>query len=286
MPALEFETCDVFTDRRFGGNPLAVVYGADAMDGAAMQRLAREFALSETVFVQAPRQAGTDAFLRIFTPAVELPFAGHPNVGTAVLLARRLGLAGRIVLDQAAGPVVAVLAPDGAGATVTAPKPYAAGAALDDAAMAACAGLPAGTVQGAALHGCGVPFAVASVADAGTLARAAPDAAAFRTHLPVACATGLLLAAPLGAGRWRVRMFGPLAGVPEDPATGGAAVAFGGALLAAAGGEALEGVLEQGVEMGRPSLLQVKAWREAGAIRVSVGGGVVPVARGSVETDA
>jgi len=80
MP-LAFETCDVFTDRRFGGNPLAVVYGADALDGAAMQRLAREFALSETVFVLAPRQAGTDAFIRIFTPAVELPFAGHPNVG-------------------------------------------------------------------------------------------------------------------------------------------------------------------------------------------------------------
>jgi len=82
MP-LAFETCDVFTDRRFGGNPLAVVYGADALDGAAMQRLAREFALSETVFVLAPRQAGTDAFIRIFTPAVELPFAGHPNVGIA-----------------------------------------------------------------------------------------------------------------------------------------------------------------------------------------------------------
>lgn len=86
---LEFATVDVFTEHRFGGNPLAVVFGADALDGAAMQRLAREFNLSETVFVLRPGADGADARIRIFTPGSELPFAGHPNVGTAVLLARR-----------------------------------------------------------------------------------------------------------------------------------------------------------------------------------------------------
>jgi trans-2,3-dihydro-3-hydroxyanthranilate isomerase len=291
MAALEFETADVFTATRFGGNPLAVVYAADALDGPAMQRIAREFNLAETVFVLAPRAAGADAFIRIFTPAIEMGFAGHPNVGCAALLARRRGTdAGRLVLDQPAGRVPARLHRDAAGAiegaTIEAPQPHAAGDALDAAAMAACAGLPPGALHAAALHGCGTRFAIAAVADAATLAAAAPDAAAFRAHLPVDRAIGLLLHTPLGPGRHRMRMFAPLAGVAEDPATGSAAVALGGMLLAAAGGEALAVTLEQGVEMRRPSLLAVEARRDAaGAIRVSVGGGVVPVARGVIETD-
>src|SRR6478735_5668236 len=103
---LEFETCDVFTDIRFGGNPLAVVRGGEALDGAAMQRVAREFNLSETVFVLPAEAPGADARIRIFTPGAELPFAGHPNVGAAVMLARRIGTpAAMLVLDQAAGRV-------------------------------------------------------------------------------------------------------------------------------------------------------------------------------------
>jgi trans-2,3-dihydro-3-hydroxyanthranilate isomerase len=292
MTALEFDTADVFTTTRFGGNPLAVVHGADGLDGAAMQRIAREFALSETVFVLAPHTPGTDALIRIFTPAVELPFAGHPNVGCAVLLARRRGLSGeRIVLDQAAGPVVAELTRDAAGrvdaATITAPQPYQTGAALDAAGLAACAGLPAGAVTEAGLHGCGTPFAIARVADTAALAAAAPVTEAFRAHLPPTRAAGLLLHAPLGPGRHRLRMFAPLIGVAEDPATGAAAVAFGGMLLAQAGGPALAASLEQGIEMGRPSLLHVAAERGAeGAIRVSVGGGVVAVSRGVIEVAA
>src|SRR3954452_7146958 len=127
---LEFETCDVFTDTRFGGNPLAVVQGGAALDGAAMQRVAREFNLSETVFVLPAETPEAAARIRIFTPGAELPFAGHPNVGTAVVLARRLGLTGdTIVLDQAAGRVVARLKRDAAGqvaaAEIEAPLPYA-----------------------------------------------------------------------------------------------------------------------------------------------------------------
>jgi trans-2,3-dihydro-3-hydroxyanthranilate isomerase len=292
MPALEFDTADVFTDRRFGGNPLAVVHDADALDGAAMQRIAREFNLSETVFILAPRAAGTDAFIRIFTPALELPFAGHPNVGTAVLLVRRRGLGGAaIVLDQQAGPVRATLSRDAAGlvtgATIEAPKPHAAGEALNADAMAACAGLPAGAVRRAGLQSCGTPFAIAAVTDVATLAAAAPVTEAFKRHLPATRAIGLLLHAPLGPGRHRVRMFGPLAGVPEDPATGSANLAFGGMLLAEVGGSELAATVEQGSEMGRPSLLALTARRDtAGTIRVSVGGGVVSVARGSIEVTA
>lgn len=281
MP-LEFETCDVFTTTRFGGNPLAVVFDADALDAAAMQRVAREFNLSETVFVLRPDAPGATARIRIFTPGMELAFAGHPNVGTAVLLARRLGLAGEVVLDQKAGRVVARL--DAAGAEITAPAPYTVLQPLDAAAIAACASLPESALLGAPLlAGCGNPKALAELASLDALAAATPDLASFRAHLPGSITSGLALYVRVGEGERRMRMFGPLAGVMEDPATGSAAVALAGHLLERSGGDALSEVIAQGLEMGRPSRLAIRAWREAGAIRAAVGGGVVPVSRGMIE---
>ena len=292
---LEFVTCDVFTGQRFGGNPLAVVQGAEALDGAAMQRVAREFNLSETVFVLPPEAAGAAARIRIFTPGAELPFAGHPNVGTAAMLARRLGLAGEgISLDQAAGRVAARLLRDAGGAVtgaeIEAPLPFADVAPLAPEAVAACLGLPVAAVQGAThppvIAGCGNPFALAELVDLAALATAAPDAAAFRRHLPAAAAVGLHLHVALPDGRHRARMFGPLVGVPEDPATGSASVALAGLLLRAGGGERLSLDLEQGIEMGRPSRLAARAWRTGdGAIRCAVGGGVVPVSEGWITLD-
>ena len=283
---LDFETCDVFTTTRFGGNPLAVVFDADGLDGAAMQTIAREFNLSETVFVLAADAHAAAARIRIFTPGMELPFAGHPNVGAAVLLARRLCLTGEtLALDQPAGRVAAMLTRDAEGqvvaASVTAPKPFALGAVLDAGAMAECAGLPA--LKGeAVIASCGAPFAIAEVADAATLAAAAPDAAAFRRHLPTDQAIGLHLFCRLAPGRLRTRMFAPLVGVVEDPATGAANVALGGLMLHLLGGGPMTLDIEQGIEMGRPSLLRVTARQEARAIRVSVGGGVVPVCTGRI----
>ena len=290
---LEFETADVFTGQRFGGNPLAVVFGADALDTAAMQRLAREFNLSETVFVLGVE--GDAARIRIFTPGSELPFAGHPNVGAAVLLARRLGLASeRLLLDQAAGRVLARLAKDATGAVtgaeIEAPRPFAEAAPFTAAAAAACAGLPASAIT-ARVHapligGCGNHIAFAEVVDAAALAAASPDAAAFRAHLPVSTATGLYLHAPLPDGRRRGRMFGPLEGIPEDPATGSANVALAALLLRAAGGENIALEVEQGIEMGRPSLLAIRAWQDGeGGLRAAVGGGVVPVSQGTILAD-
>jgi len=285
---LAYETCDVFTDRRFGGNPLAVVRDAAGLDTAVMQAVAREFNLSETVFVEAADEPSATARIRIFTPGMELPFAGHPNVGAAVLVARYLGIQGdRLRLDQAAGRVEATLIRDETNhvtaATITAPKPFALGQALDPAAMAACAGLP-GVVGEPVIASCGTPFAVAEVADEATLAAASPDAAAFRQHLPSGLAVGLhLFCRQASEGttlRLRTRMFAPLGGIVEDPATGAANVALGGLLLHRAGGERLALSIEQGMEMGRPSLLAVEAWTDQGAIRVSVGGGVVAVSRG------
>ena len=287
---LEFDTVDVFTTTRFGGNPLAIVHGADALDGAAMQTIAREFNLSETVFVVTADAASATARIRIFLPQAELPFAGHPNVGTAAILARRLGLKGdTLAMDQAAGRVIAHLARDGAGAvtgaTIEAPRAFEAGEAIPASVIAACTGLPEGAILGTpVIASCGAPFVLAEVADATTLAAAAPDAAAFRAHLPSATAVGIHLYTRLDAQRLRTRMFAPLGGVAEDPATGAANVALGGLLLHRGGGESLDVAIEQGIEMGRPSLLHVAARRAADGIRVSVGGGVVAVSRGWIQT--
>jgi trans-2,3-dihydro-3-hydroxyanthranilate isomerase len=289
---LEFETCDVFTDTRFGGNPLAVVFDAVQCVGVAMQRIAREFNLSETVFVLRPDAAGADARIRIFTPGLEMPFAGHPNVGTAVLLARRRGGTGdSVVLDQPAGRVVATLARAGdtvIGADIVAPMPFTTGADITAAAAAACVGLPADAIVIAShsprVGGCGVAKLLVEVTDLAALAAAAPDLAAFRAHIPPLNVTGIHLYTRLQPDRVRARMFGPLAGVMEDPATGSANVALGGLLLVLAGTEMLAFDVEQGIEMGRPSLLHVAAWRDAeGAIRVRVGGGVVAVSTGAME---
>lgn len=284
---LDYETCDVFTTTRFGGNPLAVVHGAEALDAAAMQAIAREFNLSETVFVLPATTPGSDARLRIFTPGTELPFAGHPNVGTAVLLARRLGRGDKLVLDQAAGPVLArLMAEDGqvSGAAITAPQPFSAGGTIPVEAAAACVGLPAKAIrEEVALGGCGLHFAFAEVTDEIALAAAAPDIAAFHAHLPRRVAAGLYLFTRLAPGRLRARMFGPLLGVVEDPATGSAGCGLGGLLLHRLSDAALAVEVEQGVEMGRPSLLHLAARREGGSIRVEVGGGVIAVARGTIE---
>lgn len=291
---LEFETCDVFTTTRFGGNPLALVYGADGLETEALQAIAREFNLSETVFILPPEREPADVALRIFTPGLELPFAGHPNVGAAVMIARRIGHdADQLVLEQPAGHVTAWLTRGVGGlpvaAEVEAPRLLTIGATLDRAAIAACAALPESAIHVNAhpplLAGCGVPFAIAEVEDVAQLAAATPDILAMRKCFgPLASPpVGLLLHTPLGVGRRRARMFAPLNGVVEDPATGGANVALAGLLLHLAGGSALSLEVEQGGEMGRPSLLILAARREPdGAIRVRVGGGVVPVSRGVI----
>jgi trans-2,3-dihydro-3-hydroxyanthranilate isomerase len=291
---LEFETADVFTERRFAGNPLGLVFGAEELEAEAMQAVAREIGLPETVFVLPATAEGADIRLRIFTPAIELPFAGHPSVGAAVMLARRLKHAGEtLVLEEAAGLVPAHLTRDSTGlpvaAEIEAPLPFALGAALDRAAIAACAALPEDAIHvnghPPLLAGCGAAFAIAEVEDADLLAAAMPDVAAMARYLPglPTPPIGLLLHTPLGIGRRRARMFAPLNGILEDPATGAANIALAGLLLHLAGGSSLLLEVEQGIEMGRPSQLHLVARREAdGAIHVRVGGGVVAVSRGFI----
>lgn len=280
---LEFFVYDVFTDRAFSGNPLAVVMGADGLSGAQMQTVARQFNLSETMFVMAPRDPGHRARVRIFLPLAEIPFAGHPTIGCALHLAG--GEDGSLVLEEEAGPVPVRIA---AGlAEFAAPVlPVLDPAVVTAASVAAGLGLEVGQVGFGAHHPCiahaGPGFVFAPLRDLAALAQARPRGEAFEAL------TGdlgkLYCYAPDGAG-YRARMFAPSNGVPEDPATGSATAVLAAVLLAA--GALAEGetriALRQGVEMGRPSELGLRVSVRDGCLtRVRVSGRAVRVAEGRI----
>jgi trans-2,3-dihydro-3-hydroxyanthranilate isomerase len=291
MPDYDFVTVDVFTDQLFGGNPLAVFPDARGLTDAQMQLLAKEFNYSETTFVLPPDDPAHTARVRIFTPATELPFAGHPNVGTGCVLAgmgRDTG--GVLLFEELAGLVRVDVTRDAAGAVtgtvIAAPKPLALGTGFPVAGIAACAGLVAAdivTTAHAPVAGSVGTFFVMAETTSEALARATPDTAAFRQLEAATTDLGHRLALYLycrDGARLRARMFYPLGGVPEDPATGSAATVLAALLLSLS--DAQEGAWDilQGVEMGRPSLLRTTARRMADGIRATVGGNCVPVLRG------
>lgn len=308
MTELPFHTLDVFTDRVFGGNPLAVFPDATHLPTHLMQRIAREMNLSETVFL-GPPEAGGDARVRIFTPGVEVPFAGHPTVGAAVFLAGRL--AGRmdaqpgegtvvLVLEENVGPVrVEVRLRSGEAVSArftTAVRPEHRPAPLGTAELAALVGLEEDEIGAGDADAwpalvpeavsCGLPYLVVPVRSLAAVRRAALDLAAWRRLLSGRWADKVYLVCPEAEGDGvdlHVRMFAPGAGVHEDPATGSAAAALGGYLAAADGRRdgSLAWTVEQGLEIGRPSLLRVEAERQAGeTVAVRVGGSAVPVLEG------
>jgi trans-2,3-dihydro-3-hydroxyanthranilate isomerase len=279
-----FLILDVFTDRRYAGNQLAVLPEAEGLADDALQAIAREFNFSETVFILPATRPGCDLRFRIFTPACEIPFAGHPTIGGAVAAAR-LGLIDDIaVIEEPAGPVRVDIRLDGAravGAAFLAPQPPLILAEHGSAPLASALGLLAnGPVVVASA---GTPFAFLRVPDRATLRRLAPPAGLER--LVPEPALGLVLWCPgetPGVDR-HVRMFAPGAGVVEDPATGSAAAAMAALVHAAAPGPDGERrlVLSQGDEVGRPSLLELGVIVEAGRLRAArVGGGAVVVAEG------
>jgi trans-2,3-dihydro-3-hydroxyanthranilate isomerase len=284
-----FVTLDVFTDTRFGGNPLAVFPDARGMSDAEMQALAAEFNLSETTFVLPPDDPANSARVRIFTPKVELPFAGHPNVGTGFVLAAERG--GDVLrFEEIAGLVEVSIARDAAGAvtaaTIAAPQPLTLGAEFTPVQLAGCASLEPWEVvtenHRPVQASVGNRFVLMEVKPA-ALTRAAPDTAEFRrvarTIPELAERAALYLYAHDGA-TVRARMFSPSLGVGEDPATGSAATPLAALLLQLSG--AAEGAWDivQGVEMGRPSLLRTTARRGPDGIRATVGGGCVRVLSG------
>ncbi len=303
MSRLSYVTVDVFTDSPFGGNPLAVVFGGETLSGSQMQTLAREFNLSETVFVLPAEKPGGAARLRIFTPAVELPFAGHPTVGTAYVLAARGAVdhdasTSTLTLEENIGDIeVRVSCQDGAviACQLTAAQaPEARQVELGPETIAEVLSLEGDAVRTDDLApvatSAGFPFLYVPLVDRAEVARASLDWQAWETHLRGSWADNVFLFAMDGADTdVHARMFGPSVGGPEDPATGAAATGLAGVLGAA--DPRVDGTLEwsvaQGVEMGRPSRMNIEADKVDGrVVRVRVGGASVPISEGTVTIPA
>jgi trans-2,3-dihydro-3-hydroxyanthranilate isomerase len=282
---LEFRLVDVFAERPLAGNQLCVVLGAAGLDPDLMQSLAREIGFSETTFVT---EAGGDRYaMRIFTPGMEMPFAGHPTLGTAFVLVSE-GLVSSPATQVVAAGEFRVDADPAAARAAVRQHPAAFGATVGPAdRVAAAVGL-----SGEDLHPAWVPRAVSTgiaqlmvpAAGADAVVSARPDPVAIQDLLDEAGADSFYLFAETGPGTAKARMFATDLGVAEDPATGGAAGPCA-AYLAEHGGAGLPGIgrlaIRQGEEIGRPSLLEVDVEREGDEWIPTVGGGVHVVGRGA-----
>ena len=295
----KFFTLDVFTRRRYAGNPLAVVLDADGLDGTAMHSIAREFNLSETVFVLPPADKAHRARLRIFTPSAELPFAGHPTVGSAVLLNRIDGGAGKrdIVLEEGIGPVrcaVEALDADTGSARFGLTKlPEHSGDAGPPAAIAAALSLKESDIGFAGYQpgrwSAGVAFTFVPLAGLDAMRRCRANTAHWSAAFGEGHGNGayMFCCETLEPGHaFHARMFAPLAGIPEDPATGSGAAALAG-VVARSGGLAdgtHDFVIEQGYEMGRPSLIRLTMTMKAGQLTAgAIAGEAVVMSEGTIE---
>jgi trans-2,3-dihydro-3-hydroxyanthranilate isomerase len=290
-----FYTLDVFTGTPLEGNPLAVVLDASGLDTTRMQAMAREFNLSETVFVLEPRDPVNSTRIRIFTPANELPFAGHPTVGAAALIAHlrapdiiaRQDLA--VIVEEEIGPVHCLVRRHKGvlRASFTVPRlPVVTGDAAPDDALAVALGLAVEDIGFEGHRPCvasaGVPFTFVPLRSLAAAGRAWPD----QTAWPEAIGAALFLytqETSLPGSTYHARMFAPAMGMIEDPATGAAAAALAAVLLRA--GSLPDGdhtiVIEQGIEMERPSLITLGLDIENGALKsASIGGTAVILSEG------
>ena len=292
MRRLPYETWDVFTDRRFAGNPLAVVFGADALPTEDLQLIAREFDYSESVFVLESNDDEVDARIRIFTPTGELPFAGHPTVGAACALARSRGGGSALQLELAAGRFPIRLSRNGMSyAEFQNPnRPRLLERDADPAAIERALGLPKGSVASDAYRprfaGAGIDFLYARV-DRTALDEARLNTAAWDAlGLGDACGVFAWSSEDPARGAFSARMFAPHIGVAEDPATGSAAAGLPAHLVSAGALDdgRHEWSIEQGRVMGRPSRIFVRLTVHGGVPRaLRVGGHAVPVMTGTIE---
>lgn len=298
---LHFVTVDVFTGTQFAGNPLGVVLDAEGLSGGQMQAIAAEFNLSETTFVLPPKDPAHTAQVRIFTPRYEMPFAGHPNVGTAFALARAGNSYGRaiegerVVFEEKAGLVPITILKDGpmvTGARLASPQPLTVGTEVPAELVASACSLSVDDIETRhhqpCIASCGAPFILAELKSRDKLAgaRARPDV--FERDIAKLPVTSLFIYTVVSESNLdiRARMFAPHHGIPEDPATGSANVALIG-LLASLRPERdlhLAKSIAQGVEMGRPSLLQAEAEKQDGIVTATyIGGRCVPVMSGTID---
>lgn len=294
---LEFHTCDVFTDTPFGGNPLAIVLGADGLNVAQMQTIAREFNLSETIFVQAPQDPAHTARVRIFFPTDEIPFAGHPTIGCAIHLACQTqsgDFETLITLEEQAGlvPVTVTRRGDVVEAEFTAPVlPFPVKADFPVDLIAASLGLTPAEIgfagHGPATHQGGPRFLYVPVQNLESLGRAKPHEPHWSALIAAAGVDSAYLYTPGPDCDYRARMFSPTAGIPEDPATGSASAILAAQLWQA--GAIAPGTtrltLRQGVEMGRPSSIGLTIEATAqGLAAVRVKGRAVVISSGQIRT--
>ena len=296
-----FQTVDVFTDRQFGGNPVAVIPDARGLSDAQMQAIANEFNLAETTFVLPPDHPVSTARVRIFTPRAEMPFAGHPNVGTAFVLAHQDAVCDasfdrlNMVFEELAGLVrMRIDSVDGrvTGASLAAPQQFRVVRNFDVAMIAQACSLDPSDIEvrrhPPCLASCGAQFVIAEVRDRAALRRAQQRMDVFLSHVPRDEVTGIHLYVEDAAegADYQSRMFAPLHGVYEDPATGSANVALVGLLahLRPESSLRLEVAIGQGVDLGRPSLLRAVAEKADGIVAETfIGGNCKPVMSGWID---
>ena len=305
-----YYTCDVFTDTRFGGNQLAVFPQATGLTDLQMQQITREFNYSETTFVFAP-EAGQTRKVRIFTPAREIPFAGHPNIGTAFVLAStgelgELQSLRTVTFEEKAGLVpisIAVANRTIVSCELTAPAPLSIGQSISPALVASAVCVSENDILTSAhqpqLASAGLPFLITELRDLTALAQAKVNMIGFenlRDQLADKSdensgnlrASVYLYTKTTGAQDLQARMFAPLSGVYEDPATGSATCAVAGLLahIDPRTDGAFSWRIAQGIEMGRPSTLRARAKKTADVVqKMFVGGSCVLVSEGEIEID-
>jgi trans-2,3-dihydro-3-hydroxyanthranilate isomerase len=288
--------CDVFTDTRFGGNQLAVLPEAAGLSDQRMQQVAREFNFSETAFVLPPER-GHARRVRIFTPAVEVPFAGHPNIGTAFVLAT-MGAFGpidgsiTITFEEKAGLVpITIRRREGRlWCELSAPERLSLGKTVAAETLASAVSLDpkdvVATTHPPQVVSVGLPFLVAELVNRAALARARVNAAGFDAIAAQGITPDVhLYARSADDFDIRARMFAPFDGVPEDPATGSANCALAGLLSHYGHADGtVSWRIAQGVEMGRPSVLEASAEKRDGVVVATrVGGASVLVSEGTIE---
>jgi trans-2,3-dihydro-3-hydroxyanthranilate isomerase len=298
---LHFVTVDVFTGTQFAGNPLGVVLDAEGLSGGQMQAIAAEFNLAETTFVLPPKDPANTAEVRIFTPRYEMPFAGHPNVGTAFALARAGKACGRaiegssVVFEEKAGLVPISILKEGStvtGARLASPQRLSVSADVSPELIASACSLSVDDIETKnhrpCIASCGAPFIIAEVKGRERLASATARSDIFMRDVAKQPVTSIFIYTHVAEDGLaiRARMFAPHHGIPEDPATGSANVALVG-LLAHLRPERdlqISVTIAQGVEMGRPSLLQAEAEKKDGVVTATyIGGRCVPVMSGTID---
>jgi len=275
---LNYSIVDVFTRTRFNGNPVAVIHDGGELNSDQMQSIAREFGFSETTFILPPNDSTATAQVRIFTPFDEIPFAGHPNIGTSFVIATKLTAAleplpKELVLNELGGDVRVRLLYDQqtvSGAEIEAPQTLQIMGAVNPELMARCLGLEPEDINAETIAPCvasvGLPFAFVELEDLNALSSVTPDIAAFReaeqqgpnTVDGFAVCAFVIMKDKGKSVELRTRVFSPLGHPLEDPATGSASGALAKLLSAAFERNDVIYKIIQGVEMGRPSNIIVR----------------------------